>query len=405
MDSLINYEEYYIWQEREVRFDVSKKEISLRKGEKCLDTVSNIEDSKGNNGDVGCVMFTNLRIVWFCVENLKLNLSIGYDCIINSDVKPITSKVSGESMALFIKVKFGSNRFEFVFNAVANPSPQLFNTFTYVIRLYEHTRSYRDVKLKSHILNDKNLIKLNMEEILFGVKNVSLIVYVKGEEVIYNNGELLVSNIRVVWFSPNNENINLSLPWIDIRVLKLKNHQKYGQILSLETNKFFSSQLFNFKLHVSDETVESIYKQMKEKYLIYLDNPILGVWVDRDETGKIINKIEESTINTKKDSKKDLKQVIERDQNIITSTENQINKQVQDKNDRIYNKLMKEFPDDIEIIETNFFNEQAALASYLKSKPERNMNKKDIIYNSELGLAIERIPTNQTIESIWKFEI
>ncbi len=415
-----NYEEYYIWQEREVRFDISKKEISLRKGEKCLDTISNIEDSKGNNGDVGCMMFTNLRIVWFCVENLKLNLSIGYDCIISSDVKPTNSKVSGESMALFIKVKFGNNRFEFVFNAVANTSPQLFNTFTYVIRLYEYTRLYRDVKLKGQILTDKSLNKLNLEDILFGVKNVSLITYVRGEEVIHNNGELLITNIRIIWFSPNNEVINLSLPWIDVRLLKLKSHQKYGQLLMVETNKYFSSQLFNFKLHVTDDIIESIYKQMIDNYLIYLDNPILGVWIERDDQGKIINKIDEkketdkvdigmskTTLHSNKSNNISNSSYINTNQNSVIFQSNQdqtIINNIQQKNDRIYNKLMKEFPDDIEIIETKFFNEQAALMSYLNSKAERNVSKKDIVYNSELGLAMEKLPTNQSLESIWKFE-
>lgn len=421
-DIQINYEDYYIWHEREVRFDISKKEISLRKGEKCLDTISNIEDSKGNNGDVGCIMFTNLRIVWFCVENLKLNLSIGYDCVLASDVKPINSKVSGESMALYIKVKFGNNRFEFVFNAVGNSSPQLFNTFTYVIRLYEHTRLYRDIKQKGHIVFEKTLINLSLEEVFFGVKNSSLILYNKGEETIYNAGEFLVTNIRIVWFTPSNDVINISIPWIDIRLLKLKSHQKYGEILCVESNKYFNSQLFCFKLHLSDvDMLEKIYEQMKEKYIFYLDNPILGIYVDRDESGKIINKIETNEINKDREKEKE-KQVpnLNVNQNnkenkltIQTAQEGgkkireekEVERKINEKNERVYGKLMNEFPDDVEIIQTNFFNEQAILESYIRSKNDKVINKNDIMYSQELGLSIERIPDNQTVEKIWKYEV
>lgn len=411
--SKINYEDYYVWQEREVRFDISKKEISLRKGEKCLDTINNIEDSKGNNGDVGVMMFTNLRIVWFCVENLKLNLSIGYDCILSSEAKQINSKVSGESMALFIKVKFGNNRFEFVFNAVANSSPQLFNTFTYVIKLYEHTRLYRDVKLKGFLMSEKSVSKLNLEEIFSRVKNTSLITMNKNEEISAGNGELFITNVRIIWFSPSLENYNCSIPWIDIRSIKIKEHNKFGKIINFETNKFFGSQSVSIKLNVNDSSFDKILDEILTKHVKYLDDPILGVWVERDSKGKIIDKIEETknsentnTTETKLNSdNKETTNTKSSENNIINnSTSININKQIEEKQNRIYSKLMREFPDDLEIIETNFFNEQQAMQVYLSNKNEKTSTIRDIIYRPELGLACERLPKNITLESIWKID-
>eukprot|EP00662_Eupelagonemidae_sp_cell21_P056551 gene56551-13655_t len=35
-------------------------------------------DTKGNNGETGQLRVTNLRIVWFCSKNVRINLSIGY---------------------------------------------------------------------------------------------------------------------------------------------------------------------------------------------------------------------------------------------------------------------------------------------------------------------------------------
>src|SRR4051812_30945757 len=105
-----NYEDYYIWQDREIRFDVMKAQIALRTGEKAFDNIPNIEDTKGNNGDVGTMIFTNLRLIWYCNENIKINLSLGYDCILNSEIRSASSKVAGETKALAIKCKFNNNR-------------------------------------------------------------------------------------------------------------------------------------------------------------------------------------------------------------------------------------------------------------------------------------------------------
>lgn len=460
---VFNYEELYIWQEREVRFDVLKKEISLRKGEKQLDTVSNIEDSKGNNGDVGCIIFTNLRLIWFSIENLKLNLSIGYDCILASDVKLTNSKVSGECTALFIKVKFGNSRFEFVFNAVGNSSPQLFNTFVHVIKLYERTRIYRDIKYKNFLSMDKKILKLNLENFYFKVKNVSLITLSKGEEIVVNEGEFIVSNVRIIWFCPNIENYCVSLPWIDIRMIKEREHKKYGQTIMIESNKFFGSLIVNFKFNStnSKNTFDDLLNKVLEYHNEHLNNPVLGIIVERDEDGEIIepkaepteiqnkqlnnidnnvninNKTDISTNKTnnnnnnnksnteaiKESNQLDSKSASEIKMNntsinnseIIKNTNSNLNNKKatitttteynQEYQSRIYNKLMKEFPDDLEIIDTNIFNDQSALQVYLSEKSDIvNNNIKDIIFNTELGLAIEKIPNNLTIEKIWKIE-
>lgn len=103
MDKKINYDDYFVWMDHEVRFDVSKQLLvwiinkkALRTGEKTIETLQNIEDTKGNNGDIGTMMFTNLRIIWYSLADIKINLSIGYDNILNSDIKSAISKVKGK---------------------------------------------------------------------------------------------------------------------------------------------------------------------------------------------------------------------------------------------------------------------------------------------------------------------
>ncbi|CAM9798483.1 unnamed protein product [Chrysoparadoxa australica] len=65
--------EDYIWQDREVRFDVASMET--RKGEYLIDSINSVEDSKGNNGERGSLLVTNLRLMWVSHKNSKINLS------------------------------------------------------------------------------------------------------------------------------------------------------------------------------------------------------------------------------------------------------------------------------------------------------------------------------------------
>ncbi len=39
------------------------------------------------------MMFTNLRIIWYSLADIKINLTIGYDNILSSDVKSAVFKV------------------------------------------------------------------------------------------------------------------------------------------------------------------------------------------------------------------------------------------------------------------------------------------------------------------------
>jgi hypothetical protein len=42
-----------LWQDKEIRFDNKFEHLELRRGEFLIDTLSKIEDTKGNNGDNG----------------------------------------------------------------------------------------------------------------------------------------------------------------------------------------------------------------------------------------------------------------------------------------------------------------------------------------------------------------
>lgn len=98
----------------------------MRTGEKLIDEIPQVEDTKGNNGEKGHLYITNLRLIWFSQENFKINLSVGYDCILNSEIKEATSAIKGNSMALYLRTRFQQSRYEFIFSSIVANAPRMF---------------------------------------------------------------------------------------------------------------------------------------------------------------------------------------------------------------------------------------------------------------------------------------
>jgi Bardet-Biedl syndrome 5 protein len=63
------------WHYREIRFDLPPTGIALHRGEKMIDSINSVEDTKGNNGERGSLEITNLRVIWTSHKNSRTNLS------------------------------------------------------------------------------------------------------------------------------------------------------------------------------------------------------------------------------------------------------------------------------------------------------------------------------------------
>eukprot|EP00694_Reclinomonas_americana_P002755 EC788587.1.p2 GENE.EC788587.1~~EC788587.1.p2 ORF type:complete len:154 (+),score=43.56 EC788587.1:22-462(+) len=118
----------FVWQDREIRFDVPPPELSLRPGEKIIDAIDSIEDTKGNNGERGTLSITNLRLIWVSQKKANINLSVGYNCVIDITIHTANSRLRGHTQALYILTKFNNSRFEFIFTNLVKNSPRLFTT-------------------------------------------------------------------------------------------------------------------------------------------------------------------------------------------------------------------------------------------------------------------------------------
>lgn len=123
-----------IWQDREVKFDISPSLLNCRKGEKNIDSINSVEDTKGNNGERGSLIVTNLRIMWISHSNSKINLSVGYNVIVSVNIKKAKSKLRGHTQALCILARFLGTRYEFVFTSLVKNSPRLFTTVQAVLK-------------------------------------------------------------------------------------------------------------------------------------------------------------------------------------------------------------------------------------------------------------------------------
>jgi Bardet-Biedl syndrome 5 protein len=386
--SKINYEELYIWHDREVRFDVPKNQLALRIGEKALDMIPNIEDSKGNNGDVGTLMFTNLRLIWYCQENIKINLSLGYDCVITSDIKTTTSKVAGETKGIYIKCKFNNNRFEFVFNALTN-TPQMFTSFQAIYRAYDSSRLYRDMKIKGFLTQDKNLMTLPQEKI---INRLITVASVNNDQAV--NGTYYITNVRLVWYSNSVDNFNVSIPWIQIKSTKTKD-SKVGKLISIETSKQAGGAIHNFRF---SENLDNSLKEIQTTHKTYLEHPILGVDLEN-----VNNQTKSPTSSTTQGSVSQSVNNIQTSKNISQNPDITFSNEETNIKTNEYNKMVNTANiDDVEIVDTNYFNEQPSMLYYMISNQEKKNAITDIVFSNELGLAVERLPENITLESLWK---
>eukprot|EP01084_Bolivina_argentea_P153656 267917_1 len=116
------------WHDREIRFDTPLNDLSMVAGEFEIDSINSVEDTKGNNGERGALSCTNLRMIWISHKNPRINLSIGYNAILNTSIRMANSRLRGNSEALFVMAKFGGTRFEFIFTSLVKKSPRLFTT-------------------------------------------------------------------------------------------------------------------------------------------------------------------------------------------------------------------------------------------------------------------------------------
>uniref|UniRef100_T1JH94 BBSome complex member BBS5 PH domain-containing protein n=1 Tax=Strigamia maritima TaxID=126957 RepID=T1JH94_STRMM len=332
-----------LWQDRDIRFDVAPSEMKLRLGEKLLDTIDSVEDTKGNSGDRGKLLVTNLRLMWHSHSMSRVNLSIGWNCVQNVTTRSINSKLRGTTEALYILTKTNSTRFEFIFTNLVPGNNRLFATVASVYKAYTSTRMYRELKLRGAIIQNKQLKILPQEQIFNKVNGVWNLSSDQG-----NLGSFIITNIRLVWYANMNELFNISLPYLQMVTIKVRN-SKFGMALVVQSSEASGGYVLGFRID-PQEKLQDVYKEISSLFTVYSNNPNFGV----------------EYIETK------------------IETENLL--------------MLDPVEDDVEIESTD--SKSDAYAAYFADG--NHQKDREAIYSEELGLAIEKPKEGFSLSNLWE---
>ena len=199
------------------------------------------------------------------------------------------------------------------------------------MRSYETTKLYRDLKLRGALIHEKELNLLPKEQVYHKYNGVWNLSAEQG-----NLGTLYVTNVRIVWFANLAENFNVSVPYIQIKNLKVR-ESKFGTALVIETSPTSGGYVLGFKM----QGIENIFSEIQSLYTLYFDNPVLGVQVQTEQV------------------------------------------------DAQEKYLLQNINEDIEIIDTQEHTKSANAQYYVTNQQQPSSQ---IVYAPELGLAIEKLP-------------
>ncbi|XP_028603693.2 BBSome complex member BBS5 isoform X1 [Podarcis muralis] len=265
-----------LWEDRDVRFDITSQQMKMRPGEVLIDCLDPIEDTKGNNGEKGRLLVTNLRIIWHSIVLPRVNLSVGYNCFVSTTTRTANSKLRGQTEALYILTKCNNTRFEFIFTNVVPGSPRLFASVIAVHRAYETSKMYRELKLRCALIQNKQLRLLPKEQVYDKINGVWNLSSDQG-----NLGTFFVTNVRVVWHANMNDSFNVSIPYLQIRSVKIRD-SKFGLALVIESSQATGGYVLGFKIDPV-EKLEGTAKEIKSLHQVFSVNPIFGVDYEMEE--------------------------------------------------------------------------------------------------------------------------
>jgi Bardet-Biedl syndrome 5 protein len=174
--------------------------------------------------------------------------------------------------ALYLLTSTPKQRFEFIFTDYGT-SPAHFSSLFDIYKIYQSTSLYRELKLRGAILTDGQLGVLPQEQVynqLSGVYNLS--------SDQGNLGVFIISNVRLVWYADSNESFNISLPFMQMVNMRIR-ESKYGLALVIQTSKDAGNYVLGFRID-PQEKLHEVYKELSSLYAVYSKTPVFGVNYD-----------------------------------------------------------------------------------------------------------------------------
>ncbi len=340
----------YVWQDREIRFDAPPALLDCRKGEIVIDSINSVEDTKGNNGARGSLIVTNLRIIWLAHSNANTNISVGLNTVISVNIRKAKSKLRGTTQALVLLSK-STQRFEFIFTSLVMNSPRLFTTVQAIMKAYETSKLYRELKLRGSVIKDGTLMLLPLEQLYSRYNGVMNLSSDQG-----NLGTFYFTNVRMVWHADLANNFNVSCPYMQIKSIVVRN-SKFGKALVVETFARAGGYILGFRLH-PDSLLKDVEKELTSLFSVYSVSPVFGIEFSSEEVTPNLDRM--------------LPPRIEEDSEILEGIE-----------------------------------DTHAVAAYYVEDAQGNAEADDlalrnVTLDANLGLAVEGMPHDVTTEALWR---
>eukprot|EP00919_Chromeraceae_sp_WS-2016_P005660 GHVR01013277.1.p1 GENE.GHVR01013277.1~~GHVR01013277.1.p1 ORF type:complete len:433 (+),score=57.72 GHVR01013277.1:71-1369(+) len=234
-------DEGQLWQDRQIRWDIPKQQIALRPGEVLHKTWDMVEDVKGNT-TLGKLQLTNLRMVWLCGGIHRASLSIGFGTILFIHFNMTETAHKGKVRAPNITTSFNRSTFEFSFACDSPDNYDMYSSMDITHKMYRATRYYRDLVLRDEKLLKDDTLDLLHVEILETTCD-------ECENLTTDDafpGTLFVTNYRLVWMSRATPNINVSVPYLQIKSLSMR-HSRFGIALVVETSSVSGRFILGFR--------------------------------------------------------------------------------------------------------------------------------------------------------------
>merc|ERR1712084_66101 len=162
-----------------------------------------------------------------------------------------------------------------------------------------------------------------------------------------NLGTFIITNVRTVWFAVLAENFNVSIPYLQMKNINVRN-SKFGQAVVIETTASSGGYILGFRADPVDH-LEEIYTQIFNLWKVFSTTPIFGV---------------EFTVE---DQQADPKE-----------------------------SMMPRTEDDVEIVE----GDDIEPCLLYQPDGEKEIDREPV-FSTELGLAIERLKEGTTLQSLW----
>ena len=210
---------------------------------------------------------------------------------------------------------------------------------------------YRELKLRAAIIRDKNLILLPNEQVYSKIDGVWNLSSDQG-----NLGTFFITNVRLVWHANLAENLNVTIPYLQMASVRVRT-SKFGPALVVETRQSTGGYLLGFRVD-PHERLDEVYMTLQTLYRVYAENPIYGIVYNIESTPQ--------TLQTLKVERKE---------------------------------------DELEIIDDQGMGSDGALLAYLsmdeKERANREESGENIVFDANLGLAVEALPEAFSTKDLW----